>query len=142
MHTIQSVAARYGISRQSVYARLQLSGVTPTKQGNRSLFTDEDVEQLDAQDQLLRAGYSLRDSVSSDVIDVSPVSQQPDSGLILAEPSALEAFAEVLATAIRQSTGQTTPDNHLSVHRQLQEIADKGWSVPTRVLARVLGQSN
>ena len=27
-------------------------------------------------------------------------------------------------------------------HRQLQEIADNGWVVPTRVLARVLGQSN
>ena len=140
MHTIQSLATRYGISRQSVYARLQASGVTPTKQGNRSLFTDEDVEQLDTQDQRLKAGYSLRDNVSSDVIDVS-VAQQPDTRLTISEPSAVEAFLEVLATAIRQSTGQTTPDNHVSVHRQLQEIADKGWSVPTRVLARVLGQS-
>ena len=141
MHTIQSLATRYGISRQSVYARLQASGVTPTKQANRSLFTDEDVDQLDAQDQRLKAGYSLRDSVSSDVIDVC-VAQQPDTRLTISEPSAVEAFAEVLASAIKQASTNPTVDGHLTVHRQLQEIADKGWSVPTRVLARVLGQSN
>ena len=91
MHTIQSLATRYGISRQSVYARLQASGVTPTKQANRSLFTDEDVDQLDAQDQRLKAGYLLRDSVSSDVIDVS-VAQQADTQLTVAESNAVGAL--------------------------------------------------
>ncbi len=97
---------------------------------------------LDAQDARLKAGYPLRESVNRDVIDVAPVDHQPDSGLTVAEPDAVVAFAEVLASAIRQSTGQMTPDSHLTTHRDLQEIADKGWSVPTKVLARVLGQSN
>lgn len=142
MHTIQSLASRYGISRQAFYERLRASGVTPTKQGNRSLFNDEDVAVLDAQDVRLKAGYSLRDSVSPNVIDISPVAHQPDSGLTVAEPDAVVAFAEILASAIKQVSSNPTVDGHLTVHRQLQEISDKGWSVPTRVLARVLGQSN
>ena len=129
-----------GISRQSVDIRLQVSGAIPTKQGNRSLFTDKVVEQQDSQDQRLKGGYSLRDGVSSYVIDVS-VAQQAETQMTVAEPSAVETF-EVLASAIKQVSTNPTVDGHLSVHRQLQEIEDKGWSVPTRVLARVLGQSN
>lgn len=74
-------------------------------------------------------------------MDVS-VAQQADTPLTIAEPSAVEIFAEMLASAIKQVSSNQTVDGHLSVHAQLQEIADKGWSVPTRVLARVLGQSN
>ena len=70
------------------------------------------------------------------------VAQQADTQLTIAEPSAVETFAEMLASAIKQVSSNPTVDGHLSIHRQLQEIADKGWSVPTRVLARVLGQSN
>ncbi|MGB1623069.1 MAG: hypothetical protein ACPHAS_10425, partial [Synechococcus sp.] len=51
------------------------------------------------------------------------------------------ACVETLGIGTRQSIEQPTLDNHLSTHRDLQEIADKGWSIPTRVLARVLGQS-
>ena len=93
-----------GISRQSVDIRLQVSGAIPTKQGNRSLFTDQVVEQQDSQDQRLKAGYSLRDGVSSYVIDVS-VAQQAETQMTVAEPSAVETF-EVLASAIKQ--GQLT----------------------------------
>ena len=78
-----------GISRQSVDIRLQVSGAIPTKQGNRSLFTDKVVEQQDSQDQRLKAGYSLRDGVSSYVIDVS-VAQQAETQMTVAEPSAVK----------------------------------------------------
>jgi len=35
-----------------------------------------------------------------------------------------------------------TDDDHLTTHRQLQEIADQEWVVTTRMLAKVLKQSN
>jgi len=61
--------------------------------------------------------------------------------LTAAELGAVVAVAEALGTAIRHSIEPITRDSHLSTHRDLQEIADKGWNVPTHVLARVLGQS-
>jgi len=33
-------------------------------------------------------------------------------------------------------------DDHLTTHRQLQEIADQEWVVTTKMLAKVLKQSN
>lgn len=65
----------------------------------------------------LKAGYPLRESVNRTVIDMSPVSHPPDSE-------------------------QMTPDSSLSTHRELQESADKRSSVSTRLLARLLRQSN
>ena len=65
-----------------------------------------------------------------------------DDGLTSAETDAVVAVAGVVATAIQTSKDYMTPHSHLSTHRDLQEIADKGWSVPTHVLVRVFGQSN
>ena len=70
------------------------------------------------------------------------VRQSMDDGLTSAETDAVVAIAGVVATAIQTSKDYMTPHSHLSTHRDLQEIADKGWSVPTHVLARVFGQSN
>ena len=70
------------------------------------------------------------------------VSQSRDDGLTSAETDAVVAVAGVVATAIQTSKDYMTPHHHLSTHRELQEIADKGWSVPTHVLARIFGQSN
>ena len=80
---------------------------------------------MDAQDQRLKAGYSLRDNVSSDVIDVS-VAQQPDTQLTTAEPSAAEAFAEVLASAINRVSVGPTPDEHLSPVSSQTTAGDRG----------------
>ena len=65
-----------------------------------------------------------------------------DDGLTSAESDAVVAVTGVVATAIQTSKDYMTPHSHLSTHRDLQEIADKGWSVPTHVLARIFGQSN
>jgi hypothetical protein len=140
--TIQDLIARYGVSRQQIYERLRRTCVTPSKRGNRSYFSDEDVAILDAQHDRLREGFSLRDSVGPTVIDVSSVSSA-DSQLAVSEPGSLMAFAEVLASAISQSSALHQPDSrHLTPHRQLQEIADNEWLVTTRVLARCLGLAN
>ena len=70
------------------------------------------------------------------------VRQSMDDGLTSAETDAVVAITGVVATAIQTAKDYMTPHRHLSTHRDLQEIADKGWSVPTHVLARVFGQSN
>ena len=135
MLTIQDLVARYGVSRQQVYEQLRLSGISPVKRGNRSLFDEAMVAQLDVQHQKLQQGFSLRDTTDDrQTIDITPVGQTtlepaPDQGLAL--------LVSALSSAL-----QPTDDTHLTTHRQLQEISDNGWVVPTRVLARVLGQSN
>ena len=99
--------------------------------------TDEAmVAQLDDQHRKLQQGFSLRDTTdaSHQTLDITPVGQTtlepaPDQGLAL--------LVSALSSAL-----QPTDDTHLTTHRQLQEIADNGWVVRTRVLARVLGQSN
>ena len=65
-----------------------------------------------------------------------------DDGLTSAETDAVVAITGVVATTIQTAKDYMTPHRHLSTHRDLQEIADKGWSVPTHVLARVFDQSN
>ena len=136
MLTVQGLSARYGVSRQTLYERLRASGVSPIKRGNRSLFDEDMVAVLDAQHQQLKDGFNLRDSVGPTVIDVTP-----DTGLTVPEPNTLAAFAELLASAISQSSSSPTDDN-LTTHRQLQEIADNEWLVSTKVLARCLGMAN
>ena len=94
------------------------------------------VARLDEQHLKLQQGFSLRDTTDDtrQTIDITPVGQTtlepaPDQGLAL--------LVSALSSAL-----QPTDDNHLTTHRQLQEISDNGWMVPTRVLARILGQSN
>ncbi len=136
MLTIQDLVARYGISRQQIYERIRAAAVTPIKRGNRSLFDESMIKRLDEQHQKLLQGFSLRNTTDDNrqTIDITPVGQTtlepaPDQGLAL--------LVSALSSAL-----QTTDANHLTTHRQLQEIADNDWVVTTRMLARVLGQSN
>ena len=136
MLTIQDLVARYGISRQQIYERIRAAAVTPVKRGNRSLFNEAMVARLDEQHQKLLQGFSLRNTTDDNrqTIDITPVGQTtlepaPDQGLAL--------LVSALSSALHP-----TNDEHLTTHRQLQEIADNDWVVTTRMLARVLKQSN
>ncbi len=136
MISIADLAARYSVSRQQAHARIKAAGIQPTKRGNRSFFTDSDVAALDEQHRRLREGFSLRDTVNQEVIDVSPVSQV-DSQLTVPEPNALAAFAEVLASAISQSSVKST--SALQVNRDLHEAAERGYLLSSKQLAACLG---
>lgn len=136
MLTVQDLVSRYGISRQQIYERIRAAAVTPVKRGNRSLFNEEMVARLDEQHQKLLQGFSLRNTTDDNrqTIDITPVGQTtlepaPDQGLAL--------LVSALSSALHP-----TNDEHLTTHRQLQEIADNDWVVTTRMLARVLKQSN
>ena len=136
MLTIQDLVSRYEVSRQQIYERLRSSGVSPIKRGNRSLFDEEMVARLDEQHLKLQQGFSLGDTTDDtrQTIDITPVGQTtlepaPDQGLAL--------FVSALSSAL-----QPTDDNHLTTHRQLEEIAANEWVVSMKVLARCLGMSN
>ena len=136
MLAVQDLVSRYGISRQQIYERIRAAAVTPDKRGNRSLFNEEMVARLDEQHQKLLQGFSLRNTTDDNrqTIDITPVGQTtlepaPDQGLAL--------LVSALSSALHP-----TNDEHLTTHRQLQEIADNDWVVTTRMLARVLKQSN
>ena len=94
------------------------------------------VTALDEQHRQLREGFSLRDTTDArhQTVVITPVT---DTKLEPAPEQGLALLVSALSSAL-----QPTDDTHLTTHRQLQEIADNGWVVPTRVLARVLGQSN
>ena len=136
MLTIQDLVSRYGISRQQIYERIRAAAVTPIKRGNRSLFNEEMVARLDEQHQKLLQGFSLRNTTDDNrqTIDITPV------GLTTLEPAPDQGLA-LLVSAL-SSALHPTNDEHLTTHRQLQEIADNDWVVTTRMLARVLKQSN
>ena len=136
MLTVQDLVSRYGISRQQIYERIRAAAVTPVKRGNRSLFNEEMVARLDEQHQKLLQGFSLRNTTDDNrqTIDITPV------GLTTLEPAPDQGLA-LLVSAL-SSALHPTNDEHLTTHRQLQEIADNDWVVTTRMLARVLKQSN
>ena len=144
MLTIQDLVARYDISRQQIYERMKAVGVNPIKRGNRSLFDEAMVATLDEQHLRLKEGFPLRDTVSPTTIDVTPLQTTyikqtaPESSQV----EAFKALGTVIADALQTVEFHPTQDTELTIHRQLQEIADQKWTVTTRMLARILGQSN
>ena len=142
--SVPELCDRYGLSRQSLYPRLNAAGVTGERRAQRTFFTPADVFRLDACHHYLSQGYGLKEIASQVSTSPSEISSSPaptsHSSSSPSPASSLQLLSESIAQAV---SAAVSPDpSPLRVHRDLQEIADNGWIVTTSVLASVIGFSN
>ena len=135
--SVQDLCARYSLSRQSLYPRLNAVGVTGERRAQRTFFTPAEVFQLDAAHFYLSQGYGLKE-IACQVS--GSVDSLPSCPSVVPAPSRSDDLAllgEVIAEVF--SRRDSSP---LDVYRQLAEAADQSFLLTTSVLASILGFSN
>lgn len=151
---VSQLPDRYNKARSVVYERLKDLGIEPERQGNKAYLNADQIELLDRLHQHIESGGSTADFL--DAIGLSDrrtgqntlapqyhafitdppygVSDEPigqydghtDLSVVL---QVFEVFAQRL---------NLTPDPLLP-QRQLQELADRGWTASTSQLQAILG---
>ena len=146
---IADLPDRYQVSRSQVYARIDAlkqrdPSLTPGKRGKKAYASPRLIELLDSLHVLIsQQGETLAEAVSR-VLGEEPQTRpvrptgQPDrtqDGTLVPtgdRPSDLALLASAIAA------NQPPPDP-LNRYRALDEIAAKGWQLPTSELAELLG---
>jgi len=151
---VKELPNRYSINRSVLYTRLEKLGIKTSKEGNKSFIDGESLKLLDALDQHLKKG-----GTTSEFLDqTTNPTDKPDNPLIslnegnydnktdkldrpdkqtgqLANSGLLEQlFSLTLEAVENRRTG-------LNDLRDLQEIADNNWLLPTKRLAEIIGCS-
>lgn len=150
---VKELPNRFNINRSVLYTRLEKLGIKTIKEGNKSFITGESLKLLDALDQHLKNGGTTSDFLDptdkTDRQDKQAVNQT-EQGLIyqtdkpdrqdrqseqLTLPGLLEQVVNLTLDTIE------TRRSGLNDLRDLQEIANNNWLLPTKRLAEILGRS-
>lgn len=141
---VSSLIHRYNIGRTTLYERINALNLQPQKEGNRAFFSPEQVALLDALNQHIEGGGNTPEFVravrseqstmqlsapSTPNIHPEQVEQQSEQLLLL----------QAIATHLITASPPPPPPDPLRLHRQLEEIAMRGWIVTTAQLKSVLG---
>lgn len=156
---IASLPERYGVARSQVYTRLDAlkqrdRSLTPLKRNRKAYADARLIAALDAMHTFIQQGDTViqaakkaldlpliapdnPDNFERDENPVSPVGQSygtQDSSLVPTSdrPSDLARLADVLEA-------RQLPPDPLNRYRALDEIAEKGWHLPTSEIATLLG---
>lgn len=140
---ISALQERYSISRSQVYARLEAlkdrDKTLVLQKQNRKAYADKRlVDAMDSLHALLDKGASLASAadkvlaIQSEVSDLSTAQPNKTVHTISDRPSDLASSTGELADK------QPAP-NLLNRYRALDEIAEKGWYLPTSEIAALLG---
>ena len=135
--SVQDLCARYSLSRQSLYPRLNAVGVTGERRAQRTFFSPAEVFQLDAAHFYLSQGYGLKEIAGQASDSDDPVPSRPSVPSVSSRSDSLALLGDVIAEAV--SRRASSP---LDVYRQLAEAADQSFLLTTAVLASILGFSN
>jgi len=151
---VKELPNRYSINRSVLYTRLEKLGIKTRKEGNKSFIDGESLKLLDALDQHLKKG-----GTTSEFLDqTTNPTDKPDNSLLslnerdydnqtdkldrpdkqtgqLANSGLLEQLVSLTLEAVEN---RRTGLNDL---RDLQEIADNNWLLPTKRLAEIIGRS-
>ena len=139
---------RYGVSKQTLYTRLNSIGVTGNKRGKQVYFDPSEVFRLDAAHHYLALGYGLKDlkeacgSFDADALEVgasAPVAGPGQTELVIAP--AQERVVLALTTAVRQALEASQPApvrDPLRSYRLLQEATDHKYQLTSQSLREIL----
>jgi hypothetical protein len=151
---VKELPNRYSINRSVLYTRLEKLGIKTTKEKNQSFIDGDSLNLLDALDEHLKNG-----GTTSEFLDqTTNPTDKPDKSAItfnrkdsddktdkldrqdrqteqLAFPGILEQLANLTLDAVES---RRTGLNDL---RDLQEIADNNWLLPTSRLVSIIGRS-
>ncbi|MEA5504839.1 MarR family transcriptional regulator [Halotia wernerae UHCC 0503] len=143
---------KYGIVKSVLYDRINRLGIKPTKIGNKSYVSGEQLELLDLLDAHMKAGGSMADFADQYASQSGGQSEHFDSasqsdgqltvtGLTASQvgqlPQLIEGLITRLIPAIVRQLPALAPDPvaHL---RALEEAYKNGWLLSTRELATLL----
>lgn len=151
---VKDLPNRYGIARSVLYTRMQKLGIKPTKESNKSYINGEDLKQLDELDQHLTNGGTIAqfsDQTDSRTDTQDTMTEAPAKYNHGNRTDSLEKqdrqteqlsipglFYELINTAIEATENKRSGLNDL---RDLQEIANNNWTIPTRRLASIINRS-
>jgi len=148
--TAKVLIERYGVSKQTLYTRLNAIGVTGTKRGKQVFFDQSEIYQLDAAHHFLGKGYGLKDlkgacgSFDADVVDVGrkmvdPITNPATTELVIAPQQ--ERVVMALTTSIREALKATHPQperDPLRSYRLLQEASEQKYQLTSQSLREIL----
>lgn len=151
---VKDLPNRYNINRSVLYTRLQKLDIQTTKVGNKSYVDGESLKLLDDLDQHLKNGgttteFIPKTTVQTDRQDNS--SKMPDSKALnnqtdtldrqerqaqqLEIPGLLQELVEYTLEVVENRRSE------LNDLRDLEEIANNKWLIPTKKLAEIIGRS-
>ncbi|NEU84118.1 MarR family transcriptional regulator [Nostoc sp. UIC10630] len=147
---------KYGIVKSVIYDRINRLGIKPTKIGNKSYVSGEQLELLDQLDAHMKAGGSMADFADqyarqsggqSEYFDSGIESaSQPDgqltvAGLTASQFGQLSQVIEGLVTRLIPAIVRQLPllaSDPVAHLRALEEAYKNGWVLSTRELATLL----
>lgn len=149
---------KYGIVKSVLYDQINRLGIKPTKIGNKSYVSGEQLELLDQLDAHMKAGGSMADFADQYTSQSGSQSEYFDSGIDSASqsdgqltatgltasqlgqlPQLIEGLVTRLIPAIvRQLPGLATATDPVAHLRALEEAYKNGWLLSTRELATLL----
>nr|WP_322718822.1 MarR family transcriptional regulator [Nostoc sp. ChiQUE02]MDZ8231812.1 MarR family transcriptional regulator [Nostoc sp. ChiQUE02] len=149
---------KYGIVKSVLYDRINRLGIKPTKIGNKSYVSGEQLELLDQLDAHMKAGGSMADFADQYASQSGTQSEHFDSGIDSASqsdgqltateltasqlgqlPQLIEGLVTRLIPAlVRQLPGLAAAPDPVAHLRALEEAYENGWLLSTRELATLL----
>lgn len=151
---VKELPNRYNINRSVLYTRLEKLGIKTTKEKNKSFIDNESLKLLDALDEHLKNGGTtnqfldqttnqtdkpdrqLKSHYENNYLDQTDQTNKPDRQF---EQLPLPGiFEQVINKTLDIVESRRTGLNDL---RDLQEIADNNWLLPTSRLVSIIGKS-
>jgi len=162
---VKDLPSRYSLGRAAVYNRLEKLNIKPYSISNKAFVTTEELELLDALDAFLKEGKTMNEflqqqgGLSTDTSLDKPVYSPLDSENSLEN---IDIYRPVDTRYLTVDTSRDTlrltevkdlvydliktiqSDSKSSIDdlRNLQEIADNNWQLPTKRMAQILGCSS
>lgn len=151
---VKELPNRYSINRSVLYTRLEKLGIKTSKEGNKSFIDGESLKLLDDLHEHLKKG-----GTTSEFLDqTTNPTDKPDSPLIslnkgdydnptnkpdrqdgqTGQLAISELLEQVVNLTLEATENRRTGLNDL---RDLQEIADNNWLLPTSRLAEIMARS-
>lgn len=131
---VNQLPDRYNIGRTAFYERVNALNLQFEKRGNKAIASAEQIDQLDALHDHIKAGNTIESFVASLGEQFTEQSGQLD---IASNPTvAMLTLAEMIVSRIPQS--QSNPLAHIQM---LDEACEKGWKLSTSELCLLLKRS-
>jgi hypothetical protein len=160
---VKSLMERYNITRSVLYNRFKGLGIVPTKFGRQSYVTGEELALLDQLHEYIQAGGYItgfvRDYRIDEEVDSLPSEQQIErngngkattqtvnGNELVANSQQLqspEGLEKVIETTVSSTVKALRANNEDSLEdlETLQRIADNGWLIPTKRLAKIIDRA-
>ncbi|TVQ44258.1 MAG: hypothetical protein EA365_10505 [Gloeocapsa sp. DLM2.Bin57] len=161
---VKDLPSRYSLGRAAVYNRLEKLNIKPYSISNKAFVTTEELARLDALDAFLKEGKTMNEflesqglmstdtSIDNRVDSPVDIEKSPENKDIIptldnrhysldtsTDTFSLAEVKELVYDLIKNI--QADKKSSIDDLRNLQEIADNNWQLPTKRMAEIVGCS-